>query len=355
MPELNRTLQFAFVVFAASFVAIAEIDNASAQITIATVPVGNPGNTADSDGVGEVDYSYNIGKYDVTAGQYTAFLNAVAATDPYGLYNPEMATATSGNFACGITQSGSPGAYSYTTTRNPNYPVNFVSWGDAARFCNWLTNGQPTGPEGNGTTETGSYTLNGAVTDADLNAVARNANADYVIPTLNEWYKAAYYSPASRSYYLYPTSSSAQPSNVLSATGTNNANYYNLGYTDSTNYLTPVGAFADTTSPYGAYDMGGEVYQWDEEIETQQGYGGEFRNLRGGSFDQVYITMESGVSFEAYPTSDLGDNFGIRVSQVPEPTSISIVGVSMMGLLVRRRSERKSTSLSGPTSAHLSL
>ena len=33
-----------------------------------------------------------IGKYDVTVGQYTAFLNAVAATDTYGLYNPSMAT-----------------------------------------------------------------------------------------------------------------------------------------------------------------------------------------------------------------------------------------------------------------------
>ena len=134
-----------------------------------------------------------------------------------------MSAELYGNTACGITQSGSSGSYTYTTTRNPNYPVNDVTWGDAARFCNWLTNNQPTGAEVNGTTETGSYTLNGATSDAALLAVTRNANADYVIPTENEWYKAAYYNPTNSSYYLYPTQSNSQPSNVLSATETNNA------------------------------------------------------------------------------------------------------------------------------------
>ena len=44
------------------------------------VTVGNPGNAADTaTGYGSVGYTYQMGKYDVTAGQYTAFLNAVAA------------------------------------------------------------------------------------------------------------------------------------------------------------------------------------------------------------------------------------------------------------------------------------
>jgi hypothetical protein len=58
------------------------------------VTVGNPGNVADtryaSPGYGAVAYSYNIGKFEVTAGQYTVFLNAVAKTDTYGLYNGHM-------------------------------------------------------------------------------------------------------------------------------------------------------------------------------------------------------------------------------------------------------------------------
>ena len=66
-----------------------------------------------------------------------------------------------------ITQNGSaPGNYSYTVTGSDSQGVNCpafdISWGDAARFCNWLQNGQPnSGTEGNGTTETGAYTLSG--------------------------------------------------------------------------------------------------------------------------------------------------------------------------------------------------
>ena len=67
---------------------------ALATISVSTVPVGNPGNANDSTGYGSVGYAYNIGQVDVTAGQYAAFLNAVAATDPLGLYNSSMATDT---------------------------------------------------------------------------------------------------------------------------------------------------------------------------------------------------------------------------------------------------------------------
>ncbi len=210
-----------------------------------------------------------------------------------------------------------------------------VTWGDAARFANWLTNNQPVGAEGNGTTETGSYTLNGATSNAALNAVTRNANADYVIPTENEWYKAAYYNPASSSYYLYTTSSNSQPSNVLSATGTNNADYYNSGYTDPTNYLTPVGAFADTTSPYGTYDMGGDVFQWNESV-----YSGPGRGQRGGAFDYDNVNLQSGFDDDGFP-SDGYVCVGFRVSQVPEPASIGVLGLGVAGMLVRRRGVRR--------------
>ena len=61
--------------------------------TIEFVTVGDLGNAndeADSNGLafGRVDYSYKIGKYEITFGQYVEFLNAVAKTDPHGLFNP---------------------------------------------------------------------------------------------------------------------------------------------------------------------------------------------------------------------------------------------------------------------------
>src|ERR1700722_8048356 len=150
---------------------------ASAAITIATVPVGNPGNAPDATGFGEVDYAYNIGEYDVTSSQYTAFLNAVAATDPYGLYNSSyMSGTTSGN--PGIIQNGSSGSYTYSVAAGRgNSPVTDVTFWAAPRLANWLNNAQPTGAEGAGTTETGTYTL--TPTSIANNTVTRNAGATW--------------------------------------------------------------------------------------------------------------------------------------------------------------------------------
>jgi formylglycine-generating enzyme required for sulfatase activity len=231
----------------------------SGQTSLSFVTVGDPANAADSTvrnggttGYGSVPYAYQMGKYDVTVGQYCQFLNAVAKTDPYGLFNSGMATAYS---TIKITQSGSPGSYSYAVTGSysqaANCPIAAVSWGDAARFCNWLANGQPTGPEGNGITETGSYTLNGWTDNTDLMSVTRNAGATYVIPTENEWYKAAYYKGGSTNagYWAYPTQSDTAPGN----TPPNGANYeIGAKFTDPANKLTPVGAFSASPGPFTA-------------------------------------------------------------------------------------------------------
>ena len=55
------------------------------EAEIMVVTVGPAGNSADSTGLGSVSYEYHIGKYEVTNAQYVGFLNAVAATDRYGL------------------------------------------------------------------------------------------------------------------------------------------------------------------------------------------------------------------------------------------------------------------------------
>src|SRR5262245_10072980 len=184
-------------------------------ITIQTVPVGDVGNPNDPETGnfrGGVGYAYSIGKYEVTVGQYTDFLNAVGATDAYGLYNPSMATDL--NIA-GISQSCSPNC-TYSAIGSSIHPVTYVSWGDAARFANWLHNGQPMGAEGPGTTETGAYTLNGATSDSALLAIIRNAGSTWFIPTENEWYKTAYYQPTAAGgdfdgYWAYPTKTNSVP------------------------------------------------------------------------------------------------------------------------------------------------
>ncbi len=167
------------------------------EVVNETATVANPGNAAEPSGecipggygpcceCGAVDYSCQIGKYEVTAGQYTRFLNAAAATDTYGRYSMEMTDPWCG---CNVQRGGSPGTYSYSVAGDwAERPVNFVSWGDAARFCNWLHNGQPVGPQDLGTTEDGSYYLNGATSNAALMAVVREEDATWVIPVGLRW------------------------------------------------------------------------------------------------------------------------------------------------------------------------
>ena len=87
---------------------------ASAAITIDTITVGNPGNAGELSGsgaggdgpdriCGSVSYTYNIGKYEVTAGQYTAFLTGVAKTDTYGLYSTGTFRHRSGSHTWMVT------------------------------------------------------------------------------------------------------------------------------------------------------------------------------------------------------------------------------------------------------------
>jgi formylglycine-generating enzyme required for sulfatase activity len=291
-------------------------------VVIVTVPVGNPGNADDTegDGYGGVAYTYNIGTYEVTAGQYCSFLNAVAATDTYGLYKSHMWLSS---YGCKIQQTGSPGSYTYSVAGDwADRPVNYVSWGDAARFANWLHNGQPTGAQDLTTTEDGSYYLNGATTNAELMAITREPDATWVIPSEDEWYKAAYHynNGVTGNYWDYPTKSDTAPaSEAPPGTDMTNgsANYYVEAYgyaIGSPYYRTEVGAYdaKPSDSPCGTFDQGGNVWEWNEAVIS-----GSYRGLRGGSFEYDFDgNLHASYRYSYSPTSEL-DIFGFRVAEVP--------------------------------------
>ncbi len=324
-------------------------------VTIDWVTVGDPGNAADTTGnpnpAGAVADAFRIGKYEVTIQQYTDFLNAVAASDLYSLYNTSMASNL--NIA-GISRSGTSGGYSYSVTgpsgvtpagaSSPgNRPITFVSWFDAARFANWLQNGQ-----GAGSTETGAYTLVGGQTSGT--APAKNPNAQFYIPTENEWYKAAYYkgSGTNAGYWDYATQSDSVPGNTIGS-GANQVNYQNGVFAvtqssgtlpSSQNYLTDVGAFSGSVSAYGTFDQSGNVYEWNDLT----GAAGSTRGLRGGSFNVSVSDLSSSFGYALNPSSE--NNFGgFRLASpvaVPEPSTyaMALAGLACGGYSMLRRRKR---------------
>ncbi len=324
-----------FVTSLTCLVLLVVLATSAQAMTLETVPVGNEGNIGDTEvmtggladgttGHGAVDYAYNIGKYEVTAGQYSEFLNAVAATDTYGLYNPDMSSSP---YGCQITQNGISGNYTYDFSGRPsgdesdwtNRPVNEVSWGDAARFANWLHNGQPTGVQDLTTTEDGAYYLNGATSNVALMAVSRDGDWKWAIPTEDEWYKAAYHKNdgATGNYFDYPTSSDSVPSNdLIDPDPGNNANFYQSGYTIGLPYMrTEVGEFENSESPYGTFDQGGNLWEMHETAVSSTSRGSRGSNNVVGSF-----AMAS--SFHIYIGNQLyaSNGIGFRVVSVHEPS-----------------------------------
>jgi sulfatase modifying factor 1 len=315
-------------------------------VNIEWVTVGNPGNAPDTEvmiccsttgagtsGYGSVSYEYRIGKYEVTAGQYTEFLNAVAADDTYGLWG-----GTGNGLTPMIERIGTTGSYSYTIAPDwANRPVHSISFWEAARFANWLHNGQPIGSQGPGTTEDGAY-----INIGDLVNFARQPGAKYFIPSEDEWYKAAYYDPnhggpGIGDYWNYPTRTDAVPGNDITETTNagNNLNYYvsiNDPPIGAPYYRTEVGEFELSASPSGTFDQGGNVQEWNETK-----FNGGFV-LRGGSF--VYnIDSPLASHRNRYNASVNTYGVGFRIASlvIPEPGTLTILAIGCLRLSLRRR------------------
>jgi formylglycine-generating enzyme required for sulfatase activity len=275
-------------------------------VTISTVPIGNPSNSADTrffaTGFGAVAYAFHIGKYEVTNGQYVEFLNAVDPTgaNTLGLYSSNMTTSSQGgiNFTSeafdgskySVKNPALGGSYRYN-----DKPVVYVNWFDAIRFSNWLHNGQ-----GSGDTETGAYTLlGGTPTPLNSDSIERNPGARWFIPSENEWYKAAYHKNdgSTGNYWGYPTRTDNEPDNNLPTSDTGNSVNYRIPccYTtgNSSFPMTDVGAYTQSSSPYGTYDQGGNVWEWTRRYSLS--LSAVFAAVRGPAVPSSYWRQTGGV------------------------------------------------------------
>ena len=330
---MNQT-NFATAATGLTLLLIVATGSGAAQIE--TVFVGNAGNRRDVHGAGfgAVEYNYRIGKYEVTNAQYVEFLNSVDpdATNMLGLYNSQMASDARGGIL--LTPDARSGEKYVVKPSRERNPVILVSWYDAIRFANWLHNGQ-----GDGDTETGAYTILGGTSEpTNGTAIARNPEAIWFLPTEDEWYKAAYHKNdgVTANYWDYPTATDAepfsdQPPALDAPRQSNSANFYkqvpasynfDVGYAvtgsgtfqSELNYLTDVGAYALSASPYGTFDQAGNVWEWNED-------GSSARGARGGFWSSTSFNLRASQRSGFVPAGEFNDA-GFRVATIPEPGGI---------------------------------
>ena len=285
------------------------------QFTMNFVDIGNAGNADDTTGspnpAGAVAYAYGLGKYEVSEDMITKF-NASQSLQ--------------------ITKD----------TSGVDKPATNVSWNEAARFTNWLNTSTGGSAAYNFTTSgvNDNIALWGSG-DAgyDASNPYRNSLATYVLPSMDEWYKAAYYNPTTGTYFDFPNGSDTAPTAVVSGTADNTAVYSQSGPADVN--------LAGGLSPYGIMGLGGNVWEWEEtSFDLNNSSGSSVRGVRGGGWNNSSIFSSSSVWSSLNP-ANASPNVGFRVASlsssasVPEPGTFGVLSLVGLGLVAYRKRMKK--------------
>ena len=320
------------------------------------VPVGDPGNAPDpATGLGAVQEPYQTSKYVITRLQWATFLSAVHVikgnlADQRGLYREDLfeemgleAQEKQNNSSqprlCSLTglvhqasleqgevkieerkvtlffphEWGTPKGRYYASL-----PMTGLSINNCKRYINWLHHGSPFLEDLSETslavTETGAYDFTHGK-NGELMEGAR-----YFLPSLDQWYKAAYYKGGSTTagYWSYPTQGDQLPRQTpgfelwnkdAPKTGANYAEigsgwahlkFYYVQEITNQPLITPVGTFQNSPGVYGTYDMGGNVRQWTSDFVLVQDLLSAvvlkrqlFFVAPGGSYDETSDQLKS--------------------------------------------------------------
>ncbi|MZH46546.1 MAG: SUMF1/EgtB/PvdO family nonheme iron enzyme [Nitrospinae bacterium] len=212
---------------------------------------------------------YWIDKYEVSANEFAEFLNEKNNVKGYYLDNKFGTLFYDGRF------HPRPGL--------ENYPINNVTWFAADSYCKWKGKR---------------------------------------LPTEAEWEKAA----RGENSQLYPWGNSA-PSSTR-------ARYFQ-NWTDELEHkvMVPVQALPEGKSPYGLYNMAGNVKEWVDDWYDREYYreqseyanprgpiGGEFKGVRGGSWRDLKGFIYSSFRNNGTPKSRM-DDYGFRCAKNAAPAS----------------------------------
>lgn len=297
------------------------------------VTIRNPGNANDSlpsnFKVGSVGYTFQMGKYEVSESMFTK-------------YSAEFGSANNlpiGNF----------------DSYGPNKPGKWVSWNNAARFVNWLNTSSggfaaykftSSGVNDNIALWTPADTL-----DYDPNNLYRSKRAKYVLPTYNEWHKAAFYDPTKNGgaggYWTYATGSDSAPASVAFGTDPYTS-VYGRGFNNPPADINLAGGL----SPYGVMGMNGNIMEWEESsFDLTNSDPTLPRAFRVGNWAEGG-SLHKNQSRGFYGPNQGGFLIGFRVAsltsegggEVPEPSSMVIGALlGLGGVLARKRSGSRTT------------
>jgi len=296
--------------------------------------IGDPGNRHTNDDEvflwtgtrrGSVDYEYRMATTEVTVGQWLEFVEAYT---PYYFQN-------TGNSFARIDFTGSwidvqNGQASIDIEASANQPTN-MSWEYAARYVNWLHNGKVIEDWAfeSGVYDTSTFTRN---PDGTHNhQMAHDPDADFWIPTVDEWTKAAYWDPNKNNgeggYWKFQNSSDIEPLLRLERNATD-------GFTDG--YPLDVGSFPDVQSPWGILDMAGGMSEWSESADTDNRIRAIFGTFYASDYGNLFTIDQVGWNSSAGPGVLAG--MGLRlVSRVPSPGTVLPVAAAVLLLIPRRR------------------
>jgi len=282
------------------------------QFTLDFTTVGNTNQAADlATGYGNVPYTYAMGAYDISQNQ----LNAAAANGLQGVPG---------------------GAYS------GDQPASDVSWYQAAAFINWLNTSKGYSPAYDLTYSSGAYSMTlwqSGQAGYDPSNPFRNSQAVYVLPSVDEYYKAAFGLSDGSGYTLYADGSNTVPTAVASGTNAGTAVYNNSGI-----LARPASVFeAGGLSSYGTMGQVGNIFLMTETSTNGVNTNAADPRIVRGAFweSQASILPSTYSGYYSDVTATNIDTLGFSVakitSNVPEPSTYALFGLGALALIVAYR------------------
>lgn len=259
------------------------------------VTIGHAGNAADGSGYGAVANEYRIGMHEVTIDQF-AKANAGSGNT--------LESVNKNPYAIGVNGAAT------------------ITWMEAAKFANYLTSGS---------FSDGAYQFSSPSVLSSVNraAAVTTYGTVYVLPTEDEWYKAAYLKSDGSAYTTYAIGSSAPGVET-------DANYGGFGGA----FDAPWDVGTGNAENNNTFDMNGNLWEWSEST-----YDGtlndmdESRSLRGGAFSEDASFLAT--TYRGANNPWVGNSaIGFRVAAIPEPASILLIGMAGGGLFFFRKRVR---------------